>query len=63
MRSIIATLFLVVLAALLPTQPAMAGDLADLKAVHQKYDKAWNEGNLDTVFEIWQDGGIWLPPS
>ena len=63
MRSIIATLFLVVLAALLPTQPAMADDLADLKAAHQKYDKAWNEGDLDTVFEIWQDGGIWLPPS
>ena len=43
------------------TQPALADDLADLKATHQMYDKAWNTGDLETVFQIWQDGGIWLP--
>ncbi len=25
------------------------------------YISAWNTGDLNTVFEIWQDGGIWLP--
>jgi uncharacterized protein (TIGR02246 family) len=44
---------------LLP-QVALADDLADLKATHQRYWKAWNTGDLKTVFEIWQDGGIWL---
>ena len=63
MKSITAILFLVVFASLLFTQPAIADDLADLKAAHQRYDRAWNEGDLDTVFEIWLDGGIWLPPS
>ena len=38
-----------------------ADDLADLKATHQRYTNAWNTGDLETVFEIWQDGGIWLP--
>ena len=27
----------------------------------QMYDKAWNSANVPGVFEIWQDGGIWLP--
>ncbi|UCB48117.1 MAG: nuclear transport factor 2 family protein [Deltaproteobacteria bacterium] len=45
---------------LLP-QAALADDLADLKATNQRYWKAWNTGDLKTVFEIWQDGGIWLP--
>ena len=43
------------------SQPAFADDLADLKATHQSFIKAWNTGDMDTVFEIWQDGGIWLP--
>lgn len=43
------------------TQPAIADDLADLKTTHQKYMKAWNAGDMDTVFEIWQEGGIWVP--
>jgi hypothetical protein len=32
-----------------------------LIATHQRYDQAWNAGDLNTVFEIWQDGGIWIP--
>ena len=52
---------LVVAAFLILAQPALADDLADLKATHQRYIKAWNTGDLNTVFEIWQDGGIWLP--
>ena len=63
MRPTIAISLMVVSAIIFFTQPAMADDLADLKATHQIYDKAWNSGDLDTVFEIWQDGGIWLPPS
>jgi len=42
-------------------QPAIADDLADLKATHMRFNRAWNTGDLKTVFEIWQDGGIWLP--
>ena len=43
------------------SQPAIADDLADLKATHQSFVKAWNTGDMDAVFEIWQDGGVWLP--
>lgn len=43
------------------SQPAFADDLADLKATHQSFIKAWNTGDIDAIFEIWQDGGIWLP--
>ena len=43
------------------SQPAIADDLADLKATHEMVSKAWNTGDLDTVFEIWQDGAIWMP--
>jgi uncharacterized protein (TIGR02246 family) len=52
---------MVIAALVLLSQPAIADDLADLKATHQKYTKAWNTGDLETVFQIWQDGGIWLP--
>ena len=54
---------IVVAAFMLLSQPAIADDLADLKAAHQMYDKAWNTGDVAGVFEIWQDGGIWLPSS
>ncbi len=54
---------IVVAAFMILSQPAIADDLADLKATHQRYSKAWNTGDLDTVFEIWQDGAIWLPSS
>jgi ketosteroid isomerase-like protein len=54
---------LVVAAFMILAQPAIADDLADLKATHQRYLKAWNTADLETVFEIWQDGGIWLPTS
>ena len=60
-RCIIA--LIVVAAFMLLSQPAIADDLADLKATHQRYWKAWNTGDMITVFEIWQDGAIWLPCS
>lgn len=41
--------------------PAIADDLADLKAAHQMFDKAWNTADVNGAFEYWQDGGIWLP--
>jgi ketosteroid isomerase-like protein len=61
-RGIIVSL-IVVAAFMLLSHPAIADDLADLKATHQRLNQAWNTGDLDTFFEIWQDGGIWLPTS
>ena len=52
---------LVVTAVMILAQPVIADDLADLKATHQRYMKAWNTGDVETVFQIWQDGGIWVP--
>ena len=54
---------IVVAAFMLLSQPAIADDLAELKATHQRLQKAWNTDDLITVFEIWQDGAIWLPSS
>jgi ketosteroid isomerase-like protein len=54
---------MVIAALMFISQPAIADDLADLKAAHQMYDKAWNTGDVAAVFEIWQDGGIWVPYS
>ena len=51
----------VVTAFMILAQPAIADDLADLRATHQRFAKAWNTGDMETVFQIWQDGGIWLP--
>ena len=52
---------LVAAAVMILAQPAIADDLADLKAAHQMFNKAWNTGDVETVFQIWQDGGIWVP--
>ena len=52
---------LVVVAVMILAQPVTADDLADLKATHQRYMKAWNTADVETVFQIWQDGGIWVP--
>ena len=60
MKSRFSILLIVIAALVFLSQPAIADDLADLKAAHQMYDKAWNTGNVPGVFEIWQDGGIWL---
>ena len=54
---------IVVAAFMILSQPAIADDLAELKATHQRFQKAWNTGDMITVFEIWQDGAIWLPTS
>jgi uncharacterized protein (TIGR02246 family) len=61
MRSRITIPLMVIAALVFISQPAIADDLADLKATHQRYMKAWNTGDLNTVFEIWQDGAIWIP--
>lgn len=55
--------FIAAVAFIFFSQPLIADDLADLKATHQRYVKAWNTGDLNMAFEIWQDGGIWLPTS
>jgi uncharacterized protein (TIGR02246 family) len=57
------TLMVIAASMMFFSQVALADDLADLKATHQKLNNAWNTGDLDTFFEIWQDGGIWLPAS
>jgi len=49
---------MVIAALVFLSQPAIADDLADLGAAHQRHDQAWSTGDLNTVFEIWQDGGI-----
>jgi len=54
---------IVVAAFMILSQPAIADDLAELKATHQRFQKAWNTGDMKTVFEIWQDGAIWLSAS
>ena len=61
MKSRYVILLMVIAALVFLSQPAIADDLADLKAAHQMYDKAWNTGDVAGVFEIWQDGGIWVP--
>ncbi len=61
MRSRITIPLMVIAALFFISQPAIADDLADLKAAHQMFVKGWNTGDMNTVFEIWQDGGIWLP--
>ena len=61
MKSRFVLLLIVMAAFTILAQPAIADDLADLKATHQKYFKAWNTGDMEVVFQIWQDGGIWLP--
>jgi ketosteroid isomerase-like protein len=45
------------------SQPAITDDLADLKAAHQAFVKAWNTADVTGAFEYRQDGGIWLPDS
>ena len=45
---------------LLP-QAAIADDLADLKAAHKQISKAVNTGDVKGIFEVWQEGGIWIP--
>ena len=61
MKSRFAISLIFVTAFMLLSQPLIADDLAELKATNERYDKAWNTGDMETVFEIWQDGGIWIP--
>ena len=55
-------IFLMALAAfMIISQPAIADDPADLKGAHQKMLKAVNTGDIQGIFEVWQEGAIWLP--
>ena len=56
-------LFVVIAALLFISQPAIADDLADLKAAHQMFQKKWNAGDVAGAFEFLQDGAIWAPDS
>ena len=50
-----------VAAFMLMSQPAIADDLADLKAAHMTLLKALNTGDVKTILEYWQEGMIWSP--
>jgi len=50
--------FMVVGALMILCQPAMADDLDDLKATHQKYIMAENTGDVETIFAIFQDQAV-----
>jgi ketosteroid isomerase-like protein len=50
----------VVAAFMLFSPPAIADDLAELKATNQSFWKAWNTGDVETFMGIWQDGAVWL---
>ncbi|MFX0203586.1 MAG: YybH family protein [Candidatus Hodarchaeota archaeon] len=58
-RCLISLMFLA--AFMLMSQPALADDLADLKATHMTILKALNTGDVKTIFEYWQEGAIWFP--
>jgi uncharacterized protein (TIGR02246 family) len=42
------------------SQPVLADDLADLKAAHQKISRAFNAGDVQSMFAIWQEGAIYI---
>ena len=47
--------FMVVAAFMLMSQPALADDLADLKATNETLDKLWNAGDYQAAFEYLDD--------
>ena len=51
---------MVVAAIMIFSQPALADDLADLKAAHKKILRAVNTGDVQSMFEIWQEGAIYI---
>lgn len=52
---------MVLIAFMLIPQPAIADDLADLKAAGEKVFQVWNTGDAEGIFDLWpEDGGIWL---
>ena len=54
--------FMVVGALLLLCQPAIADDLDDLKAMHQKHIMATNAGDAETLFAIYHDQLVLFRP-
>ncbi len=51
---------MVAVAVMLFSQPALADDLADLKATYMTLWKAANTGDVETMFEIMHDGRIFI---
>jgi ketosteroid isomerase-like protein len=49
---------MVLAALMLVSQPAIADDLADLKATHMSYLKAINAGDVETFMGLWVEGGV-----
>ena len=53
---------IVVAAFMLVSQPAIADDLADLKATHNRLEKAVNAGDIETMLGIYHDGRVIFAP-
>lgn len=47
----------------LASLPALADEVADLKATNDKYFNAWNASDVETFTGMWIDGGAWLADS
>jgi ketosteroid isomerase-like protein len=45
---------------ILQCQPAIADDLADLKAANESIDNAINAGDANALIEVWQDGAVMI---
>jgi hypothetical protein len=59
MKAICFVSCMVLVSLVMTFQPAMADDLADLKAANDKYFNAWNSSDVDTFTGLWIDGGVW----
>ena len=60
MRHLAVISLTIVATLMLNCQPAIGDDLADLKAANESLDKALSAGDVDAIFEIWQDGAVMI---
>ena len=60
MRHLSVISLIIVATLMLQCQPAIGDDLADLKAANESLDKALTAGDVDALFEIWQDGAVMI---
>jgi len=56
--------FMVLAGFVLISHPAIADDLADLKAAGENILQVWNTEDVEGIFDCWlEEGGIWLSAS
>ncbi|HXX01373.1 MAG TPA: DUF4440 domain-containing protein [Candidatus Acidoferrales bacterium] len=63
MKKIVCCGFVVVLAAMLATVPAVAGDKSDVAARAATWEKEYNAGNLAAVAALYATDGCRMPPN